>query len=62
VRKISNIKTPDAKGNMVGRITPEQYETIYKLSVIAGFFEDDETLKRKVNNLFFHFSFLWYSG
>lgn len=50
VKVLSDYKTLDNKGVMVERLTPKQYEVLYKVAVVAGLFEHAN--KTRVTNLF----------
>jgi len=52
ITNISKLKRLNDKNVYVGKITEKQFETIYRLCLLAGFFENNTSLKQKIEKLF----------
>ena len=52
IRSISTYKTANTKGDLVGRLTKNQYYIIYVLMFISGYFENEKLKPRCFNLLF----------
>lgn len=50
-RTISSKKNLNSNNELIGRLTVSQYETLLKIAIISGFFEESDSIKRKSINL-----------